>query len=601
MISKINTISFKQSLLNTIPMPQKAETSQTAKTMPVVKKTVPVQTKQTNPEKKLNKKRAYIIAGGIAALAIISLVSKRSVKKGLPAQSTAGGSDIIVDLNYLKNKIKTSKKIEEVFNDAKKIFASKDDVQTFDAASVLIDNVQNNNLKFDKKAAGDLFDVVMNLKNSDELSTEQINTAINNLVQISAKPHYLQENFIKTHILSNKNASDKTKLQVLQSLLELQAQKFSKNTVKNFLDFIKDVQIKDFEYVSKNLKTAKSSVKNLKQELSIRMFTDSPADAESTKDFIKIISDDKISLDDELYIVDRIFSKKYAAYNFRNTSDEHKFLDRLLTCTINNSSKTYKIFDTEKSTFELSCQIYDRLKINPNPEYHRMKFLSNQLIEKGKKVFKHDRDFGLRLNSLYIDKIDFTYKNVCDNIFSSIFDYEKAFNTIFCTFNEAMNNLYSITGDNKAEKAAWELKSTIFKARVWAKFKNLKKTHPDYSNWENLNLKFQRFHEKHFEKTNSYQKNYDSYSGNTTSLSSQKEKNAKNTFKSYMNSIAELKKYIADFDDNKINKQTLKNIYRKLVLKYHPDKAPQGEQEKYKLITQAINESYQILNDALIN
>ena len=68
-----------------------------------------------------------------------------------------------------------------------------------------------------------------------------------------------------------------------------------------------------------------------------------------------------------------------------------------------------------------------------------------------------------------------------------------------------------------------------------------------------------------------------------------------------MNSIAELKKYIADFDDNKINKQTLKNIYRKLVLKYHPDKAPQGEQEKYKLITQAINESYQILNDALIN
>ena len=110
MISKINTISFKQSLLNTIPMPQKAETSQTAKTMPVVKKTVPVQTKQTNPEKKLNKKRAYIIAGGIAALAIISLVSKRSVKKGLPAQSTAGGSDIIVDLNYLKNKIKASKK-----------------------------------------------------------------------------------------------------------------------------------------------------------------------------------------------------------------------------------------------------------------------------------------------------------------------------------------------------------------------------------------------------------------------------------------------------------------------------------------------------------
>ena len=56
MISKINTISFKQSLLNTIPMPQKAETSQTAKTMPVVIKPVPVQTKQTNPEKKLNKK-----------------------------------------------------------------------------------------------------------------------------------------------------------------------------------------------------------------------------------------------------------------------------------------------------------------------------------------------------------------------------------------------------------------------------------------------------------------------------------------------------------------------------------------------------------------
>ncbi len=601
MISKINTISFKQSLLNTIPMPQKAETSQTAKTMPVVKKTVPVQTKQTNPEKKLNKKRAYIIAGGIAALAIISLVSKRSVKKGLPAQSTAGGSDIIVDLNYLKNKIKASKKIEEVFNDAKKLFSSKDDALTFDTASVLIDNVKNNNLKFDKKTAGELFDVVMNLKNSEELTAEQINIAVNNLVQISAKPHYLQENFIKTHILSNKNAPDKTKLQVLQSLLELKEQKFSKNTVKDFLDFIKDIKIKDFEYVSKNLKNAKTSVKNLKQELSIRMFTDFPADAESTKDFIKIISDYKINLDDELYIVDRIFFKKYAADNFRKTPYEYKFLDRLLTCTINNSSKTYKIFDTEKSTFELSCQIYDRLKINPNPEYHRMKFLSNQLIEKGKKVFKHDRDFGLRLNSLYIDKIDFTYKNVCDNIFSSIFDYEKAFNTIFCTFNEAMNNLYSITGDNKAEKAAWELKSTIFKARVWAKFKNLKKTHPDYSNWENLNLKFQRFHEKHFEKTNSYQKNYDSYSGNTTSLSSQKEKNAKNTFKSYMNSIAELKKYIADFDDNKINKQTLKNIYRKLVLKYHPDKAPQGEQEKYKLITQAINESYQILNDALIN
>ena len=527
MISKINTISFKQSLLNTIPMPQKAETPQTAKTMPAAKTTLPIKPKQTNPDKKSNKKRAYIIAGGIAALALIGIVSKRRLKTITPARPTDSGSDIIVDLNYLKNKIKTSKKIEEVFNDAKKIFASKDDVQTFDAASVLIDNVQNNNLKFDKKAAGELFDVVMNLKTSDELTTEQINAAINNLVQISAKPHYLQENFIKTHILSNKNASDKTKLQVLQSLLELQAQKFSKNTVKNFLDFIKDVQIKDFEYVSKNPKNAKSSVKNLKQELSIRMFTDSPADAESTKDFIKIISDDKISLDDELYIVDRIFSKKYAAYNFRNTSDEHKFLDRLLTCTINNSSKTYKIFDTEKSTFELSCQIYDRLKINPNPEYHRMKFLSNQLIEKGKKVFKHDRDFGLRLNSLYIDKIDFTYKNVCDNIFSSIFDYEKAFNTIFCTFNEAMNNLYLITGDNKAEKAAWELKSTIFKARVWAKFKNLKKTHPDYSNWENLNLKFQRFHEKHFEKTNSYQRNYDSYSGNTTSLSSQKEKNAK--------------------------------------------------------------------------
>lgn len=96
MISKINTISFKQSLLNTIPMPQKAETSQTAKTMPVVKKTVPVQTKQTNPEKKLNKKRAYIIAGGIAALAIISLVSKRSVKKGLPAQQTAAVISLLI-------------------------------------------------------------------------------------------------------------------------------------------------------------------------------------------------------------------------------------------------------------------------------------------------------------------------------------------------------------------------------------------------------------------------------------------------------------------------------------------------------------------------
>ena len=49
--------------------------------------------------------------------------------------------------------------------------------------------------------------------------------------------------------------------------------------------------------------------------------------------------------------------------------------------------------------------------------------------------------------------------------------------------------------------------------------------------------------------------------------------------------------------DKKIETKGLKKAYKRLALKYHPDKAPVGEMDNYKEKFQKLNEAYQIIND----
>jgi DnaJ family protein A protein 5 len=49
--------------------------------------------------------------------------------------------------------------------------------------------------------------------------------------------------------------------------------------------------------------------------------------------------------------------------------------------------------------------------------------------------------------------------------------------------------------------------------------------------------------------------------------------------------------------DRKCDEKTLKKKYRKLALKFHPDKAPRGEEEQYTVKFQELNEAYEVLSN----
>lgn len=492
--------------------------------------------------------------------------------------------------------------------------------------------LENNGKHINGNNWEDIFNSLIDIKQAESIKTEKISAKINKLYDILSEKEIVNTEVRDKIIEKLPEASDDIKLNLSQKLIDdtykngkLIESKLNKEQSKKILDILDNVKQEKFDYHTNEYIIHKNySTSGLKYYYNKKLYTEAEIDNTYITDLKNVLNGNSLSDNDKLQLIHDIYYAKFITQN-NKTKEGIELIKEMLKSFEKNNAELYhqsnQPFVYKHDKFSLEAKLfghaytYDNFNVFTTEE--KLK-IAQSLKEASKKVKVNtdsiDGNVHL-INDIYMKELDLKSKDFFEKLTpkTSINDFDKFIDEMLDGYTEAKEHF--IKGDEIFAKFDEELlnqKFTIFQLDAYIELMKrqaeclLKFDTQGSKQIDEIFEKIENFGKKHFntsesnyykksEKTNSNENKY-----NFNDFVNNKTQEAKSKLLEFLKKDDALKDFAEIVENNKLDKQTLKNIKRKFAVKYHPDKAKDDNQRaEFTRIFQEINNSIEIIEKTL--
>ena len=478
----------------------------------------------------------------------------------------------------------------------------------------------------------DIFNSLVCIKTTESIKPEKISSKINELYNILLDKNIVNNYVIDKIIKKLPEASDNVKLSLAQKLIDKVYKKgeyidndLNFEEIKKILNILDNVKQEKFDYYVDQYLTYKDyNISGLKYHYNKKLYTETKIDNTYITNLKNILNSNSLSDNDKLQLIDDIYYSKFIE-KVNHTNEDMELIKEMLKSFEKNKTEIYhpsnQLFLDKHDKFSLEARLfglaytYDNYNVFTTEE--KLK-IAKSLKEASKKVKVNTASFDGNahlINDIYMKELDLKSKDFFEKLTpkTSINNFDKFIDEMLDGYTEA--KAHFIKGDGIFEKFDEDLlkqKFTIFQLDAYLEL--LKRQTECISKFDTQGSKqideifekIENFGKKHFNTSTNY---YYKKSGKTNSNESKynfkdfvnnKTQEAKSKLLDFLKKDDVLKEFVEIVENNKLDKNSLKNIKRKFAVKYHPDKAKDDNQRaEFTRIFQEINDSIEILEKTL--
>ena len=477
-----------------------------------------------------------------------------------------------------------------------------------------------------------IFNSLVNIKTTENIKPEKISSKVNELYNILLDKNIVNNYVIDKIIEKLPEASDNVKLSLAQKLIDKIYKKgeyidndLNFEEIRKILSILDNVKQENFDYyVDKYLTYKDYNTSGLKYHYNKKLYTETEIDNTYITDLKNILNSNSLSDNDKLQLTDDIYYSKFIEKG-NHTKEDIVLIKEILKSFEKNKADIYhpsnQPFLHKHDKFSLEARLfghaytYDNFNVFTTEE--KLK-IAQSLKEASKKVKVNTASLDGNahlINDIYTKELDLRSKNFFEKLTPeiSINDFDKFIDEMLAGYTEA--KAHFIKGDEifeKLDEGLLKQKFTIFQLDAYLEL--MKRQAESLLNFDTQGSKqideifekIENFGKKHF---NTSENNYYRKSGKTNSNESKynfkdfvnnKTQEAKSKLLDFLKKDDALKEFAEIVENNKLDKNSLKNIKRKFAIKYHPDKAKDDNQRaEFTRIFQEINDSIEILEKTL--
>ena len=477
-----------------------------------------------------------------------------------------------------------------------------------------------------------IFNSLVNIKTTENIKPEKISSKVNELYNILLDKNIVNNYVIDKIIEKLPEASDNVKLSLAQKLIDKIYKKgeyidndLNFEEIRKILSILDNVKQEKFDYyVDKYLTYKDYNTSGLKYHYNKKLYTETEIDNTYITDLKNILNSNSLSDNDKLQLTDDIYYSKFIEKG-NHTKEDIVLIKEILKSFEKNKADIYhpsnQPFLHKHDKFSLEARLfghaytYDNFNVFTTEE--KLK-IAQSLKEASKKVKVNTASLDGNahlINDIYTKELDLRSKNFFEKLTPeiSINDFDKFIDEMLAGYTEA--KAHFIKGDEifeKLDEGLLKQKFTIFQLDAYLEL--MKRQAESLLNFDTQGSKqideifekIENFGKKHF---NTSENNYYRKSGKTNSNESKynfkdfvnnKTQEAKSKLLDFLKKDDALKEFAEIVENNKLDKNSLKNIKRKFAIKYHPDKAKDDNQRaEFTRIFQEINDSIEILEKTL--
>ena len=476
----------------------------------------------------------------------------------------------------------------------------------------------------------DIFNSLIEIRPTESIKPEKISSKLNELYDILEEKDIVNTEVIDKIITKLPEASDDVKLNLSQKLIDdiykdgkLIKSKLNKEQSKKILDILDNVKQETFNYHTNEYVRYKDySTSGLKYNYNNKIYTEAEIDNNYITNFKNLLNSNSLSDNDKLQLIDDIYYSKLIKKE-NHTKEDMELIKEMLKSFEKNNAETYSIpnqnisLSFKHDKFALNARLFDYATSNDNfnvfTTEEKLK-IAQSLKEASKKVKLNTEDIGSNahyINNIYAKELDLKSKNFFEKITpeTTINDINKFVEDILDGYKEAQKHFLKSSIIMESDKNTLMINFLSFKLDTYLLL--LKKQSECLSKYDNQGFKqineivekINKFGYKYFKtgedkyKTHSWEENSND---NISDFLDSKTQEAKSKLLDFLKKDNALKEFAEIVENNKLDKNTLKNIKRKFVIKYHPDKAKDDNQRaEFTRIFQEINNSIEILEKTL--
>lgn len=575
-------------------------------------------------------KKALIALSAIGAAAI-ALGTHHYIKSHNITDAAESATDKITKkgqkaFNEFKEKLNKLNENDDATNIIKTALADDNPALKLKTIDLLL---QDNGKHINGNNWEDIFNSLVEIKPTKNIKPEKISSKLNELYDILGEKEIVNTEVIDKIITKLPDASDDIKLDLSQKLIDdiykdgkLVKSKLNKEQSKKILDILDNVKQEKFDYhTNKYISYEDYSTSGLKYHYNKKLYTEAEIDNTYITNLKKVLNGNSLSDNDKLQLIDDIYYSKFIE-KANHTKEDMEIIKEMLKSFEKNKAETYfepnKRFSFKHDKFSLGAKLfghaytYDNFNVFTTEE--KLKIVQS-LKEVSKKVKVNTASLGGNvhyINDIYMQELDLKSKNFFEKLTpeTSINDFDKFIDEMLDDYTEA--KAHFIKGDEIFEKLDEDLlkqKFTLFQLDAYLEL--FKKQTECLLNFDTEGTKqideifekIKKFGNKHFKTSES---KFHNNSGKTNSndyfkdFVNNKTQDAKSKLLDFFKKDESLKEFVEIIENNKLDKNSLKNIKRKFAVKYHPDKAKDDNQRaEFTRIFQEINNSIEILEKTL--
>lgn len=569
-------------------------------------------------------KKAIIALSAIGAAAI-AIGTHHYIKSRKITETAEAASDKMTKkgqntFNEFKEKLSQLRDNDDATNIIKTALANDNPELKLKTVDILL---QDNGKHINANNWEDIFNSLVNIKPSENIKSEKISSKINALYEILGEKDIVNTEVIDKIITKLLEASDDIKLNLSQKLIDICHNKSKLNIEqsKKVLDILDNVKQEKFNYhVNKTISYKDYSTSGLKYHYNKKLYTETEIDNTYITDLKNVLNGNSLSDNDKLQLIDDIYHSKIIDKN--KTKKSMELIKEMLKSFEKNKAETYfepnKMVSFKHDKFSLGSMLfghaytYDNFNVFTTEE--KLK-IAQLLKEASKKVKVNTASLGGNahyINDIYMKELDLKRKNFFEKLTpeTSINDFDKFIDEMLDGYTEA--KAHFIKGDEIFEKLDEGLLNQNFSLfQLDAYLELIKRQTYCLLNFDTQGSKqidgifekIKKFGNIHF---NTHESKFRNNSGKTNSndyfkdFVNNKTQEAKSKLLEFLKKDDTLKEFAEIVENNKLDKAALKNIKRKFVVKYHPDKAKDDNQRaEFTRIFQEITNALEILEKAL--
>lgn len=596
--------------------------------------------KEQKSEEPKEKKSFYesnkkaLIALSAIGIATIALGTHHYIKSRNITDAEESATDKITKkgqkaLNKFKEKLNKLSENDDATNIIKTALADDNPVLKLKTIDFLL---QKNGKHINENNWETIFNSLVNIKTTESITPEKISSKVNELYNILLDKNIVNNYVIDKIIEKLPEASDNVKLSLAQKLIDKIYKKgeyidnnLNFEEIRKILSILDNVKQEKFDYYVNEYLTYKDyNISGLKYHYNKKLYTETEIDNKYITDLKNILNGNSLSDNDKLQLINDIYYSKFIE-KVNHTKEDMVLIKEILKSFEKNKTDIYhpsnQPFLHKHDKFSLEARLfghaytYDNFNVFTTEE--KLK-IAKSLKEASQKVKVNTASLDGNahfINDIYMKELDLKSKDFFEKLTpkTSINNFDKFIDEMLDGYTEA--KAHFIKGDEIFEKFDEDLlkqKFTIFQLDAYIEL--IKRQTECLSKFDTQGSKkideifekIENFGKKQF---NTSGNNYYRKSGKTNSNESKynfkdfvnnKTQEAKSKLLDFLKKDESLKDFAEIVENNKLDKNSLKNIKRKFAVKYHPDKAKDDKQRAlFTRIFQEINDSIEILEKTL--